>query len=57
MPAMAEVDPDTDQILRVVTLPEEIRDDHGDSLVYDRSAIAGPPATIGDAPMWSLRLR
>jgi hypothetical protein len=38
MPMMVEVDYETDQVLRVVTLPEEIRedrDDMGHFLVYD----------------------
>jgi hypothetical protein len=42
MPVMVEVDPDTDQITRVVTLPEEIRDDRddmGNFCVYDEQFI------------------
>jgi len=42
MPVMVEVDPDTDQITRVVTLPEEIRDDRddmGNFCVYDEKFI------------------
>jgi hypothetical protein len=38
MPVMVEVEVDTDRITRVVTLPEEIRDDRddmGNFLVYD----------------------
>ncbi|MEV1178577.1 hypothetical protein [Nonomuraea sp. NPDC049784] len=39
MPVMVEVDPDTDQITRVVTLPEEIRDDMGNFCVYDETFV------------------
>ncbi|MFG2004802.1 hypothetical protein ACGFNU_37205 [Spirillospora sp. NPDC048911] len=39
MPVMVEVDPDSDQITRVVTLPEETRDDGGDFLVYDEKFV------------------
>jgi hypothetical protein len=42
MPVMVEVDPGTDRITRVVTLPEEIRNDRdemGDFLVYDEKFI------------------
>ncbi|MGP4030196.1 hypothetical protein [Actinomadura sp. 3N407] len=38
MPVMAEVDDEADEITRVVTLPEEIRedrDDMGNFLIYD----------------------
>ncbi|MCP3994016.1 MAG: hypothetical protein GY926_16855 [bacterium] len=40
MPVMVEVDGDSDEVLRVVTLPNEIRrdrDDLGHFLVYDES--------------------
>jgi hypothetical protein len=39
MPVMAEVDCDDDTVTRVVTLPEEIRDDRGHFCVYDEKFI------------------
>lgn len=42
MPVMVEMDDDTDEVTRVVTLPEEIRedrDDRGHFLVYDEDFV------------------
>ncbi|MCY9787959.1 hypothetical protein KIK06_29185 [Nocardiopsis sp. EMB25] len=42
MPVMVEMDDDTDEVTRVVTLPEEIRedrDDRGHFLVYDEGFV------------------
>lgn len=42
MPVMVEVDGEADEVLRVVTLPNEVRwdrDDRGHPLVYDESFV------------------
>lgn len=42
MPVMVEVDCDEDEVLRAVTLPEELRadrDDGGDFLIYDENFV------------------
>ncbi|MGW0825812.1 hypothetical protein [Streptomyces sp. NPDC002845] len=39
MPVMVEVDCDDDKVTRVVTLPEEDRDDMGHFLTYDEKFV------------------
>ena len=67
MPVMVEVDDGTDEVTRVVTLPEEIREDRDDSghfLVYDEGFVRRhddtPPhihAQQVARPEWPGRLR
>ncbi|MEV5749129.1 SDR family NAD(P)-dependent oxidoreductase [Actinoallomurus sp. NPDC052308] len=54
MPVMVEVDPDTDQATRVVTLPEEIRDDRDDMggfCVYDEKFVRRHPVGRAQQPI------
>ena len=45
LPVMVEVDCEEDEVLRVVTLPEELREDRDDCghfLIYDESFVSRP---------------